>query len=173
MAAPRHKTIKRTPDMGLTLKMQPLQEAPAPTGCAPAPTGVAWYNEETEEWDTKTIVRSTNANPHVSRVLFQSVGDTEPDPSCQWAREMYVARVLGPICDEPVDWTWQWDESGEAGLSGYDGWYLQPAGCAIAAHLVIPPYDGHKAGVLTITATVAGVTLAPIYFVVLDPVNCC
>jgi hypothetical protein len=170
--AQRTRTIQRTPNVGLTLKMQSLQEAAPCEPCVPAPESIRWYNEETEEWDTETIVRSTNANPHTKRVLLQSVGDTEPDSTCQWSREMYVARVLGPLCDEPVLWEWQWDETGEVGWEG-SGWYIQPAGSAIAAHLVIPPYDGHRAGVLTITATVAGVTLAPIYFVVLDPVYCC
>ena len=162
----RTRTIQRTPNVGLALKMQPLREA-APCEpcepCVPAPEAIRWYNEDDDAWDLEVIERSTNMWGHFH---INVVTPGELMGECIVERAMYLARVVGPICDNEVEWEWELAES----IGDY--WYIQPAGAALGVNIT-PPGNGLPAGVLTVTATVAGVTLGPIYFILSDPVWCC
>lgn len=170
MAAPRHKTIKRAPDMGLTLKMQ-SQSAP----CVPAPTGARWYNEATGEWDLITMARATNSSSasYENPVLLSGELDYDTGfPACQRAREMYVARILGPLCDAAVDWDWDWVAANPID-EGDENFYIQPAGAAIAVNVLVPAYGGHPAGVLSLTPAIDGAALNPVYLTLAEAVSCC
>lgn len=163
--AARTRTIQRTPNVGLTLKMQPVAEAPEP-GCTPAPEAIRWYNEDDDAWDLDVIERRTDGHG-TSRWPYRVVTAEGCEFCfCDPEREMYLARVIGPICDNDTQWTWALAESD----SQY--WHIQPAGSALGVNITVPSY-GVPAGVLTVTATVAGATLGPIYFVLSDPVWCC
>ena len=94
--AARTRTIQRTPNVGLTLKMQPLQEA-APlqplqeaAPCVPAPTGPAWRDPDSGEYNMQTIAISLSDG-------FTSA--------------LAVAQVNGDLCDCSVEWDIQWEPS--------------------------------------------------------------
>jgi hypothetical protein len=143
--AQRTRTIQRTPNVGLTLKMQSLQEAAPCEPCVPAPTVARWFNYETHEYDLETA--------HVAINKYACISAME------------VAQVNGDLCDCKTEWDFMWDPAEETEL--LHDFVIRTPGCALAVYS--PPWSG-LAGVLTATPTIIcptgrRIVLNPIYLV--------
>lgn len=150
------KVIKRTPDLGLTLRLQPLVVEPTQalcTPCDPAIGGVGWWDSEASAYCAETVVG----------LLI------DERPSGPWGWE---ARVTGELCACVVDWSTEWTPVVEGAAAPR----ITVAGASfcvsadLEADAAVPAAIG--SGALTVNATVvcgeARTTLDPIYLVVTD-----
>jgi hypothetical protein len=155
----RTRTIQRTPNVGLTLKMQPLQESDPCEPCVPAPTVARWYDETAGTYSLETAIY------------------TAPNPTDGWPRWVphphLAAEVQGALCDCEVQWSLEWETATGYGGSVADFWDIMTPGTALvaASRNDLTSEDHPTPGVLTATPTIlcesgASITLAPIYLVV-------
>ena len=176
--AARTRTIQRTPNVGLTLKMQPVAEAPAPApapapGCTPAPTVARWFNWSTSQYDLETVERSSFPSTGSDCAYVTYAGDQLYHP----VSSLCVAQVLGDLCDCAVEWGWMWYpvDSEVGGLSTLQNFIVQTPGTGFAVEVYIHPSKDTQfgAGVLEVTPTVvcpsgSRTALAPIYLVMIE-----
>jgi hypothetical protein len=136
--AARTRTIQRTPKVGLTLKMQPLQEAPC-TPCTPNIQGVRWWNEQTLDFDGVDISEQWD--------LFR----TQYHPY-----QTLVASVVGELCDCGVVFTHSWEHADESPVVVGDPWIdvIQDGGTLVISRPAPAPLYQLDSGVLTVRATV-------------------
>lgn len=133
-------------DVGLTIKLQRSKpDCPAIPECVPAPTGLFWLGTETGRWSEVTAIGSVEA---VSPPGWQT-----PVPPF-----LYACRIEGDLCgrDRDVVLDAHWVNSDGGGDDGPCWW-------SIGNILVVTacPSNGVlqrcKPGVLTVTASLAGV----------------
>jgi hypothetical protein len=139
------RIIRRTPDLGLTLKMQP--------GCRPEIGQAAWWNHRSRAYDLQQLVAIKSYNYALS---IDGVDTT-----------LAAAQVTGDLCGCAVNWSTTWATADpSASLSAPD--ILTPDR-ALAVGLAVYPRE-QGIGLLTATATVIcdgqRKVLAPIYLVI-------
>lgn len=158
------RTIQRTPNLGLTLKMAKAAAPVAPECCAPEIGPARWWNHETQAYDLETVTVAQ----------FVSWGDP---PYLVYAGSwsecfaLYAACVTGNLCGCAVAWETRWTPS--IGPSAIDWLEILTPDRALA---VAPNLrEGYRAaasvgGVLEAIATVtcgdSSQILAPIYLVI-------
>ncbi len=88
------RTVQRTPNLGLTLKMQ----KPASTCCEPEIGPARWRNPATGEYDTDTLI--VFWQNYYGAWASMDIGEDAGMPV-----DMLVARVTGDLCESRVEWS--------------------------------------------------------------------
>lgn len=99
------RTVQRTPNLGVTLKMQKTQKTPC---CEPQIGPARWWNPVTGEYDTDTLIVVWENEYDVW--TYMDVGEDAGMPV-----DMLIARVTGDLCESRVEWHVRadWDEAPE------------------------------------------------------------
>lgn len=167
------RTLQRTPNLGLTLKMAkaaaPAAPAepcpPAEPACKPAIGPARWWNPETSAYDLETVT------------ITQFVSNGDPpylmyaDGSYAECFALYAACVTGNLCGCGVAWETQWIPTVGPSAVGWLEILTPDRSLAVAPNLQESYRSAESAGgVLEAVATVicgeSAQVLAPIYLVI-------